>query len=123
MDRYILYPVSGRSARSGPAPAAGQAISAQPYGYGSDLANWARFLSKAVVQHDLGRRVTASTSLVHYSGFGGAKDYAAYATTFANPPSAIPVSDPSFDTPYGANLYWNAGLEFRATDALRYRLP
>jgi hypothetical protein len=28
------------------------------------------------------------------------------------PPSAIPLSDPGFDVPYGPNLYWNAGVEF-----------
>ena len=104
------------------APAAGQAISAQPYGYGSDLANWARFVTKAVVQHDIAPRWTATASAVHYSGFTGAKDYAAYAATFAAPPSAIPLSDPGFDTPYGANLYVSAGLSFRASDQTTIRL-
>jgi iron complex outermembrane receptor protein len=103
-------------------PPAGQAISAQPYGYGNDLANWAQFITKAVVQHDLSSRVTASTSAIHYSGFSGAKAYAAYASTFSVPPSAVPLSDPGFDTPYGPNLYWNAGLEFRATEDWDLRL-
>jgi iron complex outermembrane receptor protein len=103
-------------------PAAGQAISAQPYGYGNDLANWAQFVTKAVVRQELSPRWTVSTSAVHYSGFGGAKDYAAYASTFASPPSAIPLSDPGFDTPYGPNLYWNAGLEFRPTQDWNVRL-
>ena len=31
---------------------------------------------------------------------------------FPVPPSAIPLSDPGFDVPYGPNLYWNAGVEF-----------
>lgn len=101
---------------------AGQAISAQPYGYGNDLANWARFVTKAVVQHDVARNWTASTSVIHYSGFSGAKAYAAYASTFSNPPSAVPLSDPGYDTPYGANLYWNSGLEFRATPNWNIRL-
>jgi hypothetical protein len=104
------------------APAAGQAISAQPYGYGNDLANWARFITKAVLQHDLASRWTATASAVHYSGFTGARDYAAYAATFAAPPSAIPLSDPGFDTPYGANLFVSAGVDFRATDTTTVRL-
>jgi outer membrane receptor protein involved in Fe transport len=104
-------------------PAAGQAITAQPYGYGNDLANWARFITKAVVQHELSSGLTASTSVIHYSGFAGAKDYAAYASsTFSDPPSAIPVSDPGFVTPYGPNLFWTAGLDVRATDNWNLRL-
>lgn len=111
-----------RSSIPADAPAAGQAISAQPYGYGNNLTNWARFITKAVLQHDIAPRWTASASAMHYSGFTGAKDYAAYAATFSAPPSAIPLSDPGFDAPYGPNLYVNAGIEFRASDTATVRL-
>jgi outer membrane receptor protein involved in Fe transport len=103
-------------------PAAGQAVTAQPYGYGNDLANWANFVTKAVVQHNLTAKWRVSTSVIHYSGFPGAKAYAAYSSTFTDPPSAMPVSDAGYNTPYGANLFWNTGLEFKASDNWKVRL-
>jgi outer membrane receptor protein involved in Fe transport len=94
-------------------PAGGQALTAEPYGYGNDLAEWSPLITKLTIVHDIGEKWTANASLVFYSGFPGAKDYADYARTFANPPSAMPVSDVGYDDPYGANLYVNLGLEFR----------
>ncbi|MBI4386189.1 MAG: TonB-dependent receptor, partial [Elusimicrobia bacterium] len=83
------------------APAAGQAITAQPYGFGNDLAEWAPFITKLALTHDVNKKWSMSSSLVHYSGFPGAKDYADYAASLPAPPSAIPLSDPGYTEPYG----------------------
>ena len=103
-------------------PPAGQAITAEPYGFGHDLAEWAPSITKLSVLHDFGRRVTASTSFVYYSGFPGAQDFADYAATLPAVPSAMPMSDPGFTVPYGPNAYWNVGLEYRPADRLVLRV-
>jgi outer membrane receptor protein involved in Fe transport len=104
------------------APAAGQGISSSPYGFGNELAAWAPSITKLTVLHDITSKLTASTSVVYYSGFPGAKDYADYAATLASPPSAVPLSDPGNNKPYGPNLFLNAGLEYRFNDHLTCRV-
>jgi hypothetical protein len=100
-------------------PPAGQAITARPYlrpdgaHYGKNLAEWAPFITKLAVLHNIGRRFTASTSFVYYSGFQGGQDFADYAATLPSPPSAMPLSDAGYTVPYGPNVYWNLGLECR----------
>ncbi len=99
-------------------PPAGQAITAQPYGYGDDLAEWAPGITKLAVLHSITDRLSASTSFVYYSGFPGGQDFADYAQVLASPPSAMPLSDVGYDEPYGPNVYWNLGLEFRPIERL-----
>ena len=72
-------------------PAAGQGITAEPYGFGHDLAEWAPFITKLASLHDVGKKWTVSSSLVYYSGFPGAEDYAKYNATLAKPLSAVPL--------------------------------
>lgn len=104
------------------APAAGQTVTAEPYGYGNDLAEWAPFITKVALTHELSPAWHLSASAVHYSGFPGAKAYSEYAATFPTPPSAVPVSDRGYDVPYGPNLFVNAGVEFRPSRQWRLRL-
>ena len=103
-------------------PAASQGITSSPYGFGNELAAWAPSITKLAVVQDIGKQWTISTSVVYYSGFPGAQDYADYAGTLAKPPSATPQSDPGYKTPYGPNLYLNLGLEYRPTQQLTIRL-
>jgi len=103
-------------------PAAGQGITAAPYGFGDDLANWAPSITKLAITHDFTPKWTGSASIVYYSGFSGAQDYANYAATLAKAPSGVPLSDSGYTTPYGPNLYVNLGLEYRPTDHWTIRL-
>jgi iron complex outermembrane receptor protein len=103
-------------------PPASQGITSSPYGFGNELAAWAPSITKLAIIQDIGKRWTVSTSVVYYSGFPGAKDYAEYDATLAKPPSGVPLSDPGYNTPYGPNLYWNLGLEYRPTQQLTIRL-
>lgn len=97
-------------------PAVGaQGVTAEPYGFGDDLAEWSPGITKLTWIHDLTERWSTSGSLVYYSGFPGAQDYADYAATLPAPASAMPVSDPAFDDPYGPNLFVSLGVEFRPT--------
>jgi outer membrane receptor protein involved in Fe transport len=101
---------------------AGQAITAKPYGYGNDLAEWAPFITKLTVSRDLHAKWAVNGSLIYYSGFPGAQDYANYAATLSVPPSAVPLSDPGYSDPYGANLYVHLGLEYRPIEKLTLRV-
>jgi len=103
-------------------PAASEGISSAPYGFGNDLANWAPSITKFSIEQDIGRQFTASGSVVYYSGFPGAEDYASYVRSLPSPPSGVPLSDRGYNTPYGPNLYVNMGLEFRPSDHWTIRL-
>ena len=103
-------------------PPAGQTVTAEPYGFGDDLAEWSTFITKVAVIHDFDEKWSASSSLVYYSGFDGAKDYADYASTLSTPPSAVPLSDPGYTEPYGPNLYLNLGLQYRPSEKLTFRV-
>ena len=103
-------------------PAAGQGITAEPYGFGQDLAEWAPFITKLALVHDIGKRWTVSSSLVYYSGFPGAEDYANYNATLAKPATSAPLSDPGYTEPYGPNLYLNLGLEYRPSEKWTIRV-
>lgn len=98
-----------------------QGISAAPYGFGSDLANWSNHLTKVAVIQELGERWSASTSLRVYWGFPGMEDLANWNATQA-PPRNLALADPGYDDPYGPSVFWNAGLEFRPTRSLLLRL-
>lgn len=110
------------SSLPGNLPAAGQAITSQPYGFGNDLAEWAPFVTKLSVSHEIASKMSLNGSLIHYSGFPGGEDYAEYARTLATQPSAVPVSDVGYDTPYGPNLYAHLGVDYRATERLTVRV-
>ena len=103
-------------------PAGGQGITSEPYGFGHDLAEWAPFITKLAILHDVGKKWTASSSVVYYSGFPGAQDYANYNASLAKPLSGAPYSDPGFSTPYGPNLYVNLGLEYRPSENWTIRM-
>jgi hypothetical protein len=106
----------------GGSPAAAQGISSAPYGYGNDLASWPTSITKLAITHDLNREWSCSTSIVYYSGFPGAQDYATYANTLVNPPGGVPLSDPGYTTPYGPDVFWNVGLEYRPNEHWTFRI-
>jgi hypothetical protein len=98
------------------APAAGQVISSAPYGFGNELADWSPSITKLAITHDINSRWSCSTSVVYYGGFPGAHDYAKYSASLASPPSGVPLSSPGNTLPYGPNVFWNLGLEFRPSE-------
>ncbi|HEX9046921.1 MAG TPA: TonB-dependent receptor [Verrucomicrobiae bacterium] len=101
-------------------PTTVQGISAQPYGYGNDLANWANQITKLALIQELAEKWTASTSLRVYWGFPGAKALAEWNAARARP-NSYALGDPGYDAAYGPGVYWNAGLEFRPNRHLTLR--
>ena len=97
-------------------------ITAQPYGFGHDLAEWSPFITKLALLQDVGKKWTVSSSVVYYYGFPGAQDYANYNNSLGTPLSGLPYSDPRYNTPYGPNLYVNLGLEFRPSEHWTIRM-
>jgi len=102
--------------------AAGQGVTSAPYGFGNDLAEWSPSITKLALLHDVGKKWTLSSSVVYYSGFPGAKSYAAYNASLSKAVSGAPLSDPGFSTPYGPDVFVNLGVEFRPADHWTIRL-
>jgi hypothetical protein len=102
-------------------PTTVQGISAAPYGYGHDLANWSNHITKLAVTHDVTSKWGVSTSLRVYWGFPGARDLAAWNGSQATP-SSYALNDPGYDKAYGPSVYWNTGLEYRPAGWLTLRI-
>lgn len=102
-------------------PSTLQGITAEPYGYGHDLANWANNITKFALIREIDAQWTASTSLRVYWGFPGAKDLADWNGAQSSP-RGYALADSGYDTAYGRSVYWNAGLEYRPTKQLTMRL-
>jgi iron complex outermembrane receptor protein len=103
-------------------PVGGQGITAEPYGFGNDLAQWSPFITKLALAHDVGKQWTISSSVIYYFGFPGAEDYAKFNNTQPTPIAAAPYSDPGYDEPYGPNVYVNLGVEYRPSSQWTLRV-
>ncbi|ABQ25750.1 TonB-dependent receptor plug domain-containing protein [Geotalea uraniireducens] len=97
-----------------------QGITAEPYGFGHDLANWANNITKLALIQELNGKWAASTSLRAYWGFPGAKALADWNGAQSQPRS-FALADPGYDAAYGPSVFWNAGLEYRPTKHLTVR--
>jgi len=97
-----------------------QGITAEPYGFGHDLANWANNITKLALIQELNGKWSASTSLRAYWGFPGAKALADWNGAQSQPRS-FALADPGYDAAYGPSVFWNAGLEYRPTKHLTVR--
>jgi outer membrane receptor for ferrienterochelin and colicin len=110
-------------------------ITAKPYGYGDDLANWSNHISKITLEHDLSEKLTFDASLRYYWGFPGMEDYADYdpygyppgETSFENTGTTYPDGSPfpehrfvedGWEKAYRCNLFLNMGLEYKASKNL-----
>ena len=70
-------------------PALIQGISAMPYGFGDDFANWSPWLTKFAWARDVDECTNLSTSLRVYWAFPGARDLTMYNDTLATPSGSI----------------------------------
>jgi len=86
-----------------------QGVTAEPYGFGSDLAGWSPHITKLYAAHDLDDWWTASTSLRVYWGFPGDEDLAEYNQTIGN--RSLPFTDPGFDKAWRGSYFLDFGLE------------
>jgi outer membrane receptor protein involved in Fe transport len=103
-------------------PALIQGISAQPYGFGDDFANWSNNLTKFAFARDVSPNANLSTSLRVYWAFPGARDLAQYNETLAPAYSgSIAQADPGYDKAFEANVYLDAGYQYRWTKHITWR--
>jgi iron complex outermembrane receptor protein len=88
-----------------------EGISAAPYGFGNDLANWSNHLTKLYAVHELDECWSVSGSLRVYWGFPGARDLTEFNNSLPIPQTGIGLSDPDYEKAFRANVYLNGGLE------------
>ena len=88
-----------------------QNISAKPYGYGSDLANWFDHATKLFLAWHLTDRLDWNTSLRIYWSLPGGEDLSDYNKDIlgGNPAAALADSD----RPFGTSAFLNTGLQYR----------
>lgn len=93
-----------------------QNVSASPYGFGNDLANWSNHVTKFTVECDICEQATAYASLRYYWGYPGGEDLADYnAAAFGGDPR-LPVSDGT-DRAFEESIFLNLGVEVRASES------
>lgn len=90
-----------------------QGITAEPYGFGRDLAGWSPHITKLYLAHDLNDCWTASGSLRVYWGFPGDEDLANFNNTLTPPVNQLPVADPGFTKAFRGSYFLDFGLERR----------
>ena len=90
-----------------------QNISAYPYGYGHDLANWINNATKLILDYNFTDRLAFHGSVRIYWGLPGGEDMARYNSENTNNP-ALPFY--GSDTAYGKSFFLDAGLEYRPSE-------
>jgi iron complex outermembrane receptor protein len=103
-----------------------QYITAEPYGYGDDLTNWANHITKLTAQHKLNDRWTLDASLRIYWGFPGMKDFDEYypytnsgaADDSGNYSTTHPIIEDGWERAYCGNYYLNLGLQYKPSKSL-----
>jgi hypothetical protein len=93
-------------------------MTAKPFGYGDDLANWSNHITKLVLNYSLDDQWTLSGNGRIYWGFPGARDYASYLTDKNSPYSR----EPGYDKPYGPSIFVGLGLQYQPSKNLTFRL-
>jgi len=105
-------------------PGVGTFISAHPYGYGHDLANWSNHVTKLTGRYDLTNNLSVDGSLRMYWGYPGALDYAKYANDVKEAgwaPSNYRYQR-GYTKPFGISAFLNLGLEYKPSNNLTVRV-
>jgi len=89
-------------------------VTAKPYGYGDDLANWSNHITKLTAQHKLNDRWTLDASLRIYWGFPGMDDWNKY----SQGPRPDSVIEEGWERAYRGNFYLNLGLQYKPSNDL-----
>lgn len=95
---------------------------AEPYGYGDDLANWSNHVTKVVAQHKLDARWTVDGSFRVYWGFPGLEDYNEYTRDSQIASGAYPTIESGWEKGYRGNYYLNLGLQYQPSRRLTLRV-
>jgi outer membrane receptor for ferrienterochelin and colicin len=95
-----------------------QVVTSEPYGYGSDLANWSPHLSKLNWHWQLNEKWRLDSSVTVYWGFPGAQDYTAYNNEVLGKNNRS-QSDGRTDA-FDASVFVNSGLNYQASDKVHF---
>jgi outer membrane receptor protein involved in Fe transport len=105
-------------------------ITAEPYGYGDDLANWANHITKLTAQHKLNDQWTFDATLRIYWGFPGRKDFDEYYPYSGSDgagsglyPGGSPyyphsIIEEGWERAYRGSYYLNMGLQYKPSNDL-----
>jgi outer membrane receptor for ferrienterochelin and colicins len=86
-------------------------VTANPFGFGKDLANWSNHTTKIVAQYKLDDKWTVDASFRIYWGFPGMKDYDKYSpTAYAGGGQFV---EDGWEKAYRGNYYLNLGLQYQ----------
>jgi len=97
-------------------------VTAEPYGYGDDLANWSNHITKLTFQQKLNAQWIFDASLRIYWGFPGLKDMSKYWLYNTVPDgywgTVDPLIKPGWEDNSRGNYYLNLGLQYKPSDDL-----
>jgi iron complex outermembrane receptor protein len=93
-------------------------VTAEPYGYGDDLANWSNHITKLTARQKLDERWTLDGSLRIYWGFPGMKDWNEY----SQGPRPDPAIEEGWERAYRGNYYMDLGLQYQPNKNLTFRV-
>ena len=106
-----------------------QVITAAPYDFGNDLAMWASHSSKIYAKYKINDKWSADGSVRAYWNFQGSKDMVDYRQSVvvsgpgsSAPGSAVTFRNPGYNDPFGATIFLNLGLDYKASENLTWRL-
>lgn len=100
-----------------------QNLTAEPYGYGRDLANWSNHITKLSASYEFSRRWSASGSLRVYWGYPGGQDLADYHDKELGRSNVfLPVYDDGADRAFGPSVFLNLGVEYEPIEKLSVAL-
>lgn len=97
-------------------PASTTYVTAEPYGFGDDLAQWSNHITKVTAQHKLNDKWTLDASMRIYWGFPGMKDYDNYYPYGAD--GTTRLVENGWEKAYRGNYYLNLGLQYKPSDDL-----
>jgi iron complex outermembrane receptor protein len=96
-------------------------LTAKPFGYGDDLANWSNHITKLTLQHKLDDKWTFDASMRIYWGFPGMKDSDKYWPYNASPAwvgTNQPMIEDGWEKAYRGDYYLNMGLRYQPSKDL-----
>ena len=101
-----------------------QAISAEPYGYGNDLANWSTHGTKCSIRYAWTKKWAGSGSVRYLWGYAGAEDMAQYNKEILNNSEGnLPIlGDTASKRAFEESVFVNLGLEYRPHKLTTLRL-
>jgi len=92
-----------------------QNVSASPYGFGDDLANWSNHNTKLAMEYDFTEKWMGSSSVRIIWGYPGGEDLADYNSAVLGNNINFPLTDGS-DKAWEESVFLNMGVQYQANE-------